>query len=447
MEQRTKIIIGVAAAAAVTLIVVLVIALTGRPKTNGPKTESPPPPKPETINLTMWGLFDDREVFRPLIEDYEAENPKIKITYKKMDPATYEKDVTDAIASENAPDIWLIHNDWLPKHLKKLEPMPQPYMSLQTLADTFAPVVMDDLVSGGRIYGLPLFMETLALFYNTDIFYNAKISNPPQTWDEFITIVKELVRREGNDQIVMAGAALGTANNIPRAVDILYTLMLQNMQERIGMTSDDHINATFNQYVDIAGQPYYPGTVALDFYTSYARPNKETYTWNSTLPDATTAFSQGKAAMMFGYSYMIPTILRLAPNLKFDIVPVPQIKGAEKQVTLANYWAWTVSKQSKNKDEAWKFLLYLTSKEVASMYKGFTNRPPARLDVAGVGGRYYSAFTNQLKIARSWYKGEANQVDKIFSDTITNVVQYNQTPQSALDAAARLVGEILKIYQ
>jgi len=44
---------------------------------------------PKDITLTYWGLWEDKEVFAPLITDYQRKNPGIKIDYQKMTPQDY----------------------------------------------------------------------------------------------------------------------------------------------------------------------------------------------------------------------------------------------------------------------------------------------------------------------------------------------------------------------
>ncbi len=403
------------------------------------------PPSEEKINLTIWGVFDDRGAYKAIIEGFEATHPNISITYIKKDYKDYERDLLDALAADEGPDIWFLHNDWLPKHKNKILPIPSTIYTIEEYKNTFAPVAYEDLSDRGKIYGVPLAIDNLALFYNLDLFEKARIRRPPTTWEEFIEDVKKLTKREG-DQILVSGAALGTVENIPRAVDILSALMLQTGTI---MVSDDRSKAYFNQYIKSEGEIVYPGTDALEFYTSFTQPLKSFYSWNESMPYALNAFLEGKVAMIFGYSWLIPIIEReKSPRFRYDTAPFPQIRGTDNPLTYANYWALVVSKKTNYPDECFEFLKFASSrKSVLSYYKA-TKKPPARLDLIDQARtlKYYGTFAGQVPIAKSWYKGNAEEVEEIFKEMINAVIKYGQPPQAAIDAAAREVTNILQKY-
>ena len=89
------------------------------------------------VRLEVWGLFDDSDVMAKAIAEYEKRNPRVKeIVYKKLTVDSYENDLMDALATGNGPDIFLIHNTWLPKHADKLAPAP-----VDNLSSNQTPVV------------------------------------------------------------------------------------------------------------------------------------------------------------------------------------------------------------------------------------------------------------------------------------------------------------------
>ncbi len=94
--------------------------------------------------------------------------------------------------------------------------------------EAFVNVAGTDFIKNHHIYGIPLTVDTMALFYNEDLLANAGIAQPPTTWDEFKKDVERLTRIDEYNNIIQAGAALGTSENIYRAGDILAMLMLQS---------------------------------------------------------------------------------------------------------------------------------------------------------------------------------------------------------------------------
>lgn len=422
----------------------------------------------EEVTLTMWHLFDDEEVFKPIIADYQKEHPNVKIDFVEKDYSEYEDDSLNALAEGSGPDIWLIRNDWVVRHHKKLSPMPENLLSandkqkrtdLAIFKDRFAPVVADDLSLEDKIYGFPLYIDTLALYYNKNLFtkrqnelYELKdrenanfLNDPPQTWEDVIKATKLLTKREGNE-INQMGIALGTSKNTDQALDILYALMLQNHTK---MVADDKKAAAFNLSIKKeTGEPIYPGTTALEFYSSFSNPNKESYSWNTSMINDVEAFAQGKLAMMINYSFRRQTLSQTAPNLNYDIVSLPQIKGETSATDYASYWVETVTNKCLYPDVAWDFINYLTQNQL-SAYLSSTKRPsPLKTaEIPEVNQRLNNkgiTFQFQAMTAKSWYKGKYPlKVDQIFLELIDDVTIYNQPLQNAIDTAATKVTNLL----
>jgi ABC-type glycerol-3-phosphate transport system substrate-binding protein len=74
--------------------------------------------------------------------------------------------------------------------------------------------------------------------------------------------------------------------------------------------------------------------MALNFYTDFANPVKEVYSWNNTLDNSVNAFASGKLAIMFGYSYHLETIKALSPKLNFLLVLYHKIEELILQLIL-----------------------------------------------------------------------------------------------------------------
>lgn len=449
-----------------SVLVTLILSLTGLGCLPGQGEEE----KKEEITLTIWRLFDDEEVFAPIIKDFQTDYKHVKINYVKKDYTEYEEKTVDALAADEGPDIWMVKNDWMPRHYKKLTPMPDGLLSektqksdLEIYKDTYAPVAANDSIIDDKIYGVPLSVDTLALLYNTDIFREERrnledqkkigkedksLEDPPATWEEVIKYTKLLTKKEG-DKISRAGIALGTANNVAQATDILYALMLQN---NTSMISSDKKSATFNlSSVKQTGEPVYPGTQALDFYTSFANPKKETYSWNNSMPNSVEAFKQGKTAMIIDYAYQKNKIEQDTPNLNFQVAPLPQIKGVTEATDYASYWIETVTKKCQHPEMAWRFLTYAASRGLRD-YTQATKRPsplkvkPDRVpEVTKRVENKASTFDFQVNSAKSWYKGRyPKKVDQASYDMIENVIVHGQPLQTAIDTAAAQVTKLLQ---
>lgn len=439
------------------------------------------------IKLSYWRAWDDQDAFTDIIAKYQAIHPNITIEYKKFRYEEYEKELVNALAEDRGPDIFSIPNSWVRKYQTKIESMPKTTtlaypvvqgtlkkevitqmrtnnsISLKEIKNNFVDAVYNDVVinvpdektniSQEKVFGLPLFVDTMALYYNKDLFNNAGIAEPPAFWDKtFQQYVKKLTKQNTKGQIIQAGVSMGGSTNIERSVDILAMLMMQNGAIMINDAGQVAFNAVPPSY---GAQNYIPGLEALRFYTDFADPAKEVYSWNKDLDNSLNMFTQNKLAMMFAYSYDLPIIKAAAPKLNFAVAPLPQIENSAQEINFANYWVETVSKKSKLKNEAWDFVQFITQADQAKLYLAKTNRPPALRSLITkadfystdpqAGAIYMDVFTKQVLTAKTWYHGkDADAADTIMNEMIDNVVAGTGEVEAAINLAAIKVQQTIQ---
>ncbi len=424
---------------------------------------------PKTI--TIWRPFDSDEVFKPIINEFQLDNPNVTIVYKQIPADEYELTVSEALAAGQGPDIWSIRNDWMPRHKDKLIPMQDNLLAAfvqnkandeERLKTLFAPIVDKDVFLDGKVYGLPYSVDTLVVYRNTALF-SAKIAelnrngrdadaiflqDPFNTYDKLQRAVQLLTERDG-DTIRVAGLAAGTANNVSRAADIVYAMMLQNRTE---MVSAQHTNASFHLGVkDAVGNTTFPGTEALQRFTSFADPSQPYYTWNASMPNDVQAFMSGKAAMIFGYQYYELTFKQQAPTMQYSVMPFPQVRDTDVPVDYPSYYIETVTKNAKDPVLAWQVLANLAIQR-GDMYRSADSRPTPKpaLETPTTTERKNAGnpFTYQQQTADDWYKSKRpDKVDTIFNDLIQRVGTRQQPAQIAIEAAAQQVSAILQHEQ
>lgn len=402
------------------------------------------PPAGQRTALEFWGLYDDVSIWRPFFDAYRKEgHSNIFINYTQMNPDTYERDLIDALASGKAPDIIMFHSSWLPKHGNKSLPLPKALMTLKQFQETFPDVAVTNFVAQNQIYALPVWTDVLTMFYNKDLFNIAGIATPPKTWDEFIKTIRKLSAKDKFGNITKSGAALGSADNVNHASDILSLLMLQ-----IGtkMTTDDGQGAAFDQSVIVDNNLFLPGESALRFYTDFANSKSGAYAWNNSMPNSLEAFVTGKTAIIFDYAVNIPEIKKRAPNLRLGIATMPQPSGASKNVNYASFWGYSVPLASKNAPAAWQFILYLTSKDINKSFSNATLRPASRRDVISeeMSSADLGVFAEETLSSASWYQVDPTGIEKIFKDMINAVVLKGDKPANALKDAANKVTFLMR---
>ncbi|KKU95360.1 MAG: hypothetical protein UY27_C0020G0012 [Candidatus Gottesmanbacteria bacterium GW2011_GWA1_48_13] len=233
------------------------------------------------VTLTYWGLWENDAIIRPVIAKFEADHPKIKVQYVKQSPRQYRERLAAAIARAEGPDVFRFHNTWVAMLKNDLALVPSTVMTPAQFGTSFYPVAVADLVAGQNIFGIPIMIDGLGLYYNEDLFAAAGVT-PPATWEEMLTLVPKLTVRNG-DQILTSAIALGTTGNVENFSDIVATMMLQNGASLVAPTGTE-------------------AEEALIFYRKFASPSDPVYTWNDTLDNSVYAFATGKVAMILARS-------------------------------------------------------------------------------------------------------------------------------------------------
>ena len=429
------------------------------------------------VTLKVWGVFDEDDAWETIIDGYTATHPNVTIEYTKLRFEEYKDELVRAIAEGTGPDVFAVHNDWLGEFATLLEPMPEAVtvahvetqgtlrketvlvttsestMSMKTLRAEFIPAVVEDVVMPYQededadpvdmIYALPMGVDTLGLFYNQDMLNAAGIPQPPRTWTDFQEAVKLLTKIDASGTVIQAGVGLGTSENVERSSDILSVLMMQNGAEMV----DDRGRVVFQDAPEGTPRDVNPGLDAVRFYTDFANPTKEVYTWNENQPSSLEAFVNGKAAMFLGYSYHLPILRTLAPKLNVGVSALPQISiaGDVQEVNFANYWAEGVSRDSEHIDYAWSFVLYATDAENVSSYLAEAGKPTALRSLIGgqLEDENIGVFAEELLTARTWYRGkDIDATEAALRKLIDDILEGTyQDPQDAIENAAKVVGQ------
>ena len=364
----------------------------------------------KNVTLEFWG-FDDGNNLNEIIAYFNTQYPKTTINYTKKSLGNFEREWLNALAAGRGPDVFMLPSEWLLKHSDKLYPAPAEILDYQNFRGNFVDVAVKDMAIDGRVYATPLFMDTLVLYYNIDLFNKAGIAEPPKTWDDFLKDAALLTMRSAAGDILQSGAALGVSKNIDNASDILKILMLQNgvkmvvFDERQKPIVDFHKNE---------------GVAALNFYVQFSDPRAKLFEWTAHMPNSLEYFTQNKLGMIFDYSGAREEIVKKSPNLNFSVAQFPQLKDASKVVNYANYWGLSVSLQSAHPTEAWQFAQFITRKESSFTYLEKTKRPSARRDL--IPGQQADLnmrpFANQALAAVSFYEPDKSALDGILRDMI-----------------------------
>lgn len=378
------------------------------------------------VTLTYWGLWEDEDVMEGVIAEWVKTHPNIKVDYKQQDKQDYRVRLQSALSRGEGPDIFRYHQTWLPMLDDNLAPVPGPLAEQLNLEENYFSSVTEPIEKNGQYYGLPLMVDNLALFYNQDILSSAN-EEPPITWWGLEKLAQNLTVRIGEEKISVAGAALGTTNNVDHWSDVIGLMIYQN-----------------------GGNPSQPDDLVIDVMKYYLKFAHQINVWDETMPNSTLAFSQGKVAFYFGPSWRIFNIQEANPKLNYKVTTVPQLpklpdtdweeaeqgKAELTDIHWASFWVEGISNQSKHQQAAWEFLEYLSSKEtMQKMYTAQEQTRPfgeiyPRKDLAQKLERnaQLSPFIKQADSAKTWYLasftyggGINEQMTKYYGDALNNL--------------------------
>ena len=394
----------------------------------------------KAVSLEYWTVADDVDELKNIIATYQASRSYITVTVRQYTESEIYTRFIEALAEDKGPDIISVHNRMLPAYKSKLATMPasvndttmqivkkqlgsETLVNMSTIAmpsvvqleNEYVQTVKKDVVMDNKIYGLPLSLDTMALYYNKDLLDRAGVATPPATWNDFQAAVKKITKLDKDEKIVQSGGAIGTSNNVEGFDDLLYIIF-----EQSGIKFSDSNNyAVFSPTaINSANDPV---VKIMDFYTDFADSTRDTYTWDKSMANSLTAFTTGKTAFFFGYSYHYKKIKTQAPQLNLAVVPMLQL-NSDKPVNVANYWVQSVSKKSTNQNEAWGLINYLTHSKATKTYLDSTKRPTAMRAyiTEQKTDTILKPFVDQILVANNWYRGKSySTAKKALEDMVT----------------------------
>ncbi len=316
----------------------------------------------EPVTITFWDGNWNEDAFGPVKQAFEEKYPWITVEGEfQVDNGMSDK-YTLALKNGTAPDVVACALDWITTfgNAGLLEPLDE-YLAKDNIdTGNYVQGAIDASTIDGSLYGIPFRSETYVLFYNVDMLKEAGFTEPPKTWDDVLEIAAACTKDD------KAGYGICGANY--GNVSFQYITMLRCLGGDI-LTDDNKASALDTEAAIQAAELY-------DQLKQYAPAS---YLENSNVENR-TLFASGKVAMYLTGIYDAETIAEANPDLNFACAMVPTGNDSERKTILGG-WSVGISECSKNKEAAAKFVEFLTSTEIASMYTNTftgTGEPAAR---------------------------------------------------------------------
>jgi multiple sugar transport system substrate-binding protein len=158
-------------------------------------------PGVEKVTVEMWTphpLEDNIGITEFLAENYLPDNPDTDFLFTRV-PSEWEQKFATSAAGGTLPDIFAVDGINLPTFANRglCAEIPETLISKEVL-DDFFPSALVEMQFRGRTYATTIETNSQALRINVDKMNEAGV-DPPETWDEMITVGQQLtVDANGN---------------------------------------------------------------------------------------------------------------------------------------------------------------------------------------------------------------------------------------------------------
>lgn len=324
---------------------------------------------PQTLQFSTWGSPEEIAILRPLIAEFESQNPDIHVNIMHI-PDKYFQKMHALLAANLAPDVMFLNNIQFPVYASNDAFMDlSPFLQSSTLlkADDFYPQTLEGFKWKKQIQGIPRDASNLVFFYNKDLFDQAGISYPTADWDweTFLATAQKLTKdSDGDGTPEQFGVSAHEKN--------YFLFWFPYVWSAGGDIFDaNRENFTLGEASAIKGIQR-----AADLrYRHHVAPTRA----QAGSLTMSQMFMKGKLAMILNGCWAMP-LYRKEVGFRWDIAPFP--KGEAGSVVDADASGWVISKKTHQPEKAWKLVEFLASKKASEAFTQPGLIIPARKDVA-----------------------------------------------------------------
>ncbi|MEA3321388.1 MAG: extracellular solute-binding protein [Bacillota bacterium] len=301
-----------------------------------------------TLTIGSWRTEDSAN-YQKVIEAFNKKHPEIKVEFKPSKNTEYNTILNTSLQAGEGPDI--IHlRPYAPGRELAKAGYVEPIDGLNGL-DTFPDETLQaSRGEDGKQYGVPLNLSTTQVFYNKAIFKEHGLEEP-KTWDEFMAI-NEKLKNEG-----VTPLALGTKEG--------WLLSLTHgIFGPAHWGGNDFVEKITKGETDFTSPEFVKSIQVMEDLKEYFPNNSE----GLGMEDIRTLFFTGQAAMFPLGSWEIEVLREMNPDLELGFFPMPSAVGGEPTLTTWVDGSFGINANSEHKEEAKKFLEFLTTKEFGELF-------------------------------------------------------------------------------
>jgi raffinose/stachyose/melibiose transport system substrate-binding protein len=302
-----------------------------------------------TLNL-FSNKSENINTYKGLIEEFEAENPDIRIKFDS--PPEAETVLRTKLIKNDIPDVMLIAGNATYGELGRAGVLED--FADTELIDSIQPSYLDmvDRLVGPEkdgVYGMPYATNANTVIYNKQKFEELGLE-VPKTWDEFIAIL-EKAKAAGEIPIYL------TLKDAWTGMISLNSLGGNLAGEEFAEKKSSGKTSFVKSYDEVADK--------LLTLTEYGHKDN----FGIAYGDGNNAFAAGEGVMYIQGNWAIPEILKANPEAELGVFPMPVTNDPKQNKLVSGVDVlMTISKDSEHKQEAEKFLKFMLKKETAKQY-------------------------------------------------------------------------------
>ncbi|MDD5254642.1 MAG: extracellular solute-binding protein [Candidatus Omnitrophica bacterium] len=393
--------------------------------------------------ITVWHWMTDREpAFQTLAKQYQ-DNTGIKVNFELYAPSdAYSQKVRAAAQGGNLPDVFGIlgeKRDFASfikaGHILDITPYMEENNGEWRKMLFAKALAVNEFGAGNSygitpgVYGVPIDVMTIQMLYNKDLFKKLGLDpeRPPQTFDEFIMVGAKI--KEANMEGLVSGwgemwmidcLANNYAFNIMGKDKVLATI-----RGEVPYTDPDWIKV-----FSLFDQMQKSGVLASGLVTMV----------NKT---AEQLFANDKAVFAFNGSWCVNVYKGMNPNLNYGAILPPKASDKYPMAIWGGAGSsFMVNGRSAKKEEAVKFLKWLTTGDQQAYLAEATKNLPANKESLGKIPALLAQFARNMDattLPNVWGISEFSQVIEAFDKGIQPIIIGEKTPEQVAQEVQKVM--------
>jgi multiple sugar transport system substrate-binding protein len=337
-----------------------------------------------SVRFLVFGDPAEIKAYRTLIEAFEDEEPEIEVELvEASDRDDLVARLSSSLAGGSPPDLFLMNYRFYGQYAARdvLEPL-GPYVDRSSKFDEgdFYPQALEAFRWQDELMCLPQNISSLVLYYNRDLFERFEVPPPRDgmRWNELVDKAQKLTRDKDGQQVRGADPDMPQAGT---AQPEIYGLGVEPLIIRLapfiwsnGSSVVDDEQAPTRFTLD---NPQAREVIDLFFAMRTifgAVPNDQ----EVEAEDDESRFANGRLAMLLDSRRTVPTF-REAASFDWDVATLPFF---DKPATILHSDAYCMTKSSKVKDAAWRFVEYAVGPEGSPVIAETGRTVPSLKEVA-----------------------------------------------------------------